>query len=38
MLFLLPSNEFRYVKLFEYMRKAYFVGKDEYPETENGAY
>ena len=38
MLFLLRVYESRYGKLFEDMSKADFVGKDEYPETINGAY
>ena len=38
MLFLLQADEYRYGQLFEAMRKAAFVGRDEYPETINVAY
>ena len=38
MLFLLQAEKSRYGKLFGDMSKADFVGKDEYPETINGAY
>ena len=36
-LFLLRADEYRYKQLFEDMRKTDFVGRDEYPETINGA-
>ena len=36
--FLLRADESRYGQLFEDMRKADFVGRDEHPETINGAY
>ena len=38
MLFLLQSDESRYGKLFEELRKAAFVGRDEYPENVHEAY
>ena len=38
MLFLLQAEKSRYGKLFGDMSKADFVGRDEYPETINGAY
>ena len=38
MLFLLRDGESRYGKLFEYLRKAYFVERYKYTETINGAY
>ena len=36
--FLLRADESRYEQLFEDMRKADFVGRDEHPETINGEY
>ena len=36
MLFLLRADECRYGQLFEDMKNADFVGRDEYPETING--
>ena len=38
MLFLLRADEYRYGQLFEDMRKAAFLGRNEYPEMINGAY
>ena len=38
MFFLLRSDEYRYGRLFDDMRKSDFVGRYEYPETINGAY
>ena len=38
MLFLIWADEYRYGKIFEDTRKAYFLGRDEYTETVNGAY
>ena len=38
MLFLLWADESIHGKLFEDLRKAYFVGRYEYSETVNGAY
>ena len=38
MLILLREDESRYGQLFEDQRKSYFKGRDEYPETINGAY
>ena len=35
---LLREYESRYGQLYEDMRKADFVGRDEHPETINGAY
>ena len=37
-LFLIRVDDYKYVKLFEDIIKADFVGRDEYPETLNGAY
>ena len=36
--FLLRADESRYEQLFEDMRKADFVGRDEYPEIVNEVY
>ena len=38
MLFLLREDKYRYGQLFEDTKKSDFVGRDEYPETINGAY
>ena len=38
MFFLLGSDEYRYEQLFGDMRQVAFSGRDEYPETINGAY
>ena len=32
------GDDYRYGKLFEYIRKSYFVGRDEYARTINGGY
>ena len=37
-LHLLLADEYIYGKLFEYLIKADFVGRDDYPETINGAF
>ena len=38
MFFFIWADEYRYGKIFEDTRKEYFVGRDEYTETVNGAY
>lgn len=38
MLFFLWADESRYGYIFQYLRKAYFLGRDEYSEIINGAY
>ena len=37
-MFLLWADEYRYGQLFGDTRKAYSKGRDEYPDTVNGAY
>ena len=37
-MFLLQAGEYRYVQIFEDLRKVAFVGRYEYPEEINGAY
>ena len=33
MLFLLRADEYRHGQIFEYLKKSYFLGRDEYSES-----